>query len=89
MNTKLLFEKAKAAGINEIEVYSVKTTNSEIGVFNHNVENLNSSTTFVSHVRGAYNGHLGSVYLENNKLELTTEQLLKAFELYKNSRINN
>ena len=68
MNTKLLFEKAKAAGINEIEVYSVKTTNSEIGVFNHNVENLNSSTTFVSHVRGAYNGHLGSVYLENNKL---------------------
>ena len=68
MNTKLLFEKAKAAGINEIEVYSVKSTKSEIGVFNHNVENLNSSTTFVSHVRGAYNGQLGSVYLENNKL---------------------
>ena len=68
MNTKILFEKAKEAGINEIEVYSVKTTRSEIGVFNHQVENLNSSTTCVSHIRGAYNGHLGSVYLENNKL---------------------
>ena len=68
MDTKLLFEKAKEAGINEIEVYRVKTTRSEIGVFNHQIENLTSSTSDVSYVRGAYNGHLGSVYVENNKL---------------------
>ena len=70
MDTKLLFEKALAAGINEIEVYRVKTTRSEIGIFNHQVENLTSSTSDVSYVRGAYNGHLGSVYLENNKLSI-------------------
>ena len=70
MDTKLLFEKAKEAGINEIEVYSVKTTRSEIGVFNHQIENLTSSTSNVSYIRGAYNGHLGSVYVENNKLSV-------------------
>ena len=70
MDTKLLFEKAKEAGINEIEVYRVKTTRSEIGVFNHQIENLTSSTSDVSYVRGAYNGHLGSVYVENNKLSV-------------------
>ena len=68
MDTKVLFEKAKEAGINEIEVYRVKTTKSEIGIFNHQIENLNSSTSNVCYVRGAYNGHLGSVYLENNNL---------------------
>ena len=41
MDTKLLFEKAKNAGITEIEVYRQKTTNSEIGIFNHQVESLN------------------------------------------------
>ena len=68
MDKKVLFEKAKLAGITEIEVYSVKTTHSEIGIFNHQVETQNSSTSNVSHIRGAYNGHLGSVYLENNNL---------------------
>ena len=70
MDTKLLFEKAKAAGIDEIEVYRVKTTKAEIGIFNHEVENLNSSTSNVSYIRGAYNGHLGSLYLENNELSV-------------------
>ena len=70
MDTKLLFEKAKEAGINEIEVYRVKTTRSEIGVFNHQIENLTSSTSDVSYIRGAFNGHLGSVYVENNKLSV-------------------
>ena len=74
MDTKLLFEKAKEAGINEIEVYRVKTTSSEIGIFDHQIENLNSSTSNVCHIRGAYNGHLGSVYLENN--ELSVEEII-------------
>ena len=70
MDTKLLFEKAKEAGILEIEVYRVKTTKSEIGIFNHSVETLESSSTDVSYIRGAYNGHLGSVYTENNNLSV-------------------
>ena len=70
MDTKLLFEKAKEAGISEIEVYRQKITNSEIGIFNHQVETLNSSTSDVCYIRGAYNGHLGSLYLENNNLSM-------------------
>ena len=70
MDTKLLFEKAKEAGISEIEVYRQKNTHSEIGIFNHQVETLNSSTIDVCHIRGAYNGHLGSLYLENNDLSI-------------------
>lgn len=78
MNTKLLFEKAKEAGILEIEVYRVKTTESEIGIFNHNVETLNSSTSDVSYIRGAYNGHLGAVYTENNNM--STEDIINTIK---------
>lgn len=70
MDTKLLFEKAKEAGISEIEVYRVKTSASEIGIFNHQVETVNSNSSNVFYVRGAYNGHLGSVYSENNNLSV-------------------
>ena len=70
MDTKLLFEKALEAGIKEIEVYRVKTTRSEVGIFNHEVENFSSSTSNVSYIRGAYNGHLGAVYLEDNKISV-------------------
>lgn len=70
MDTKLLFEKALEAGISEIEVYRSKSSASEIGVFNHEVETLNSHSTNVCHIRGAYNGHLGSVYVENNELSV-------------------
>ncbi len=70
MDTKLLFEKALEAGISEIEVYRQKTTHSEIGIFNHQIETLNSSTSDVYYIRGAYNGHLGSLYLENNELSV-------------------
>lgn len=70
MNTKLLFEKALEAGITEIEVYRSKKSASEIGIFNHQVETLNSNSLNVCHIRGAYNGHLGSVYLENNELSV-------------------
>ena len=70
MDTKLLFEKALEAGIKEIEVYRVKTTRSQIGIFNHKVEDFSSSTSDVSYIRGAYNGQLGSVYLEDNKLSI-------------------
>ena len=44
MDTKLLFEKALEAGITEIEVYRSKKSASEIGIFNHKVETLNSNS---------------------------------------------
>lgn len=68
MDNKLLFKEALEAGISEIEVYTVKKSASEIGIFNHQIETLNSNSTNVSYVRGAYNGHLGAVYVENNNL---------------------
>ena len=68
MDNKVLFKEALEAGISEIEVYTVKKSASEIGIFNHEVETLNSNSTNVSYVRGAYNGHLGAVYVENNNL---------------------
>lgn len=70
MDTKLLFEKALEAGITEIEVYRSKSSASEVGIFNHQIETLNSHSTNVCHIRGAYNGHLGSIYLENNELSV-------------------
>lgn len=70
MDIKLLFERAKEAGILEIEVYRVKNTESSITIFNHEVEGLQSSSTDVCHIRGAYNGHLGSLYVENNNLSI-------------------
>ena len=68
MNIKTLFQEAKEAGVLEIEVYRVKKTDSKISAFNHQVEDLKSSSTDVCYVRGAYNNHLGAVYVENNKL---------------------
>ena len=68
MDVKVLFADAKEAGITEIEVYTVKKSASEIGIFNHEVETLRSNSTNVSYIRGAYNGHLGAVYVENNNL---------------------
>ena len=70
MDTKLLFEKALEAGITEIEVYRSKKSASEVGIFNHQVETLNSNSLNVCYIRGAYNGHLGSVYVENNNLSV-------------------
>ena len=70
MDTKLLFEKALEAGISEIEVYRSVKSASEIGIFNHQVETINSNSTNVCYIRGAYNGHLGSVYVENNNLSV-------------------
>lgn len=70
MDTKLLFERAKEEGVLEIEVYRVKKTESSITIFNHQVEGLQSSSTDVCYIRGAYNGHLGSVYVENNNLSV-------------------
>lgn len=70
MDTKLLFEKALEAGITEIEVYRSKSSASEVGIFNHQIETLNSHSTNVCYIRGAFNGHLGSVYLENNELSI-------------------
>ena len=70
MDTKLLFAAAKEAGLNEIEVYRLKTVSSNISVFNHEVDDMKSSSSDVCYIRGSYNGHLGAVYLENNNMSV-------------------
>jgi len=70
MDTKLLFQKAKEAGILEIEVYRVKKSETSITIFNHEVDKLESNSTDVCHIRGAYNNHLGSIYVENNNVSI-------------------
>ena len=70
MDTKLLFTAAKEAGLNEIEVYRLKTVSSNISVFNHEVDDMKSSSSDVCYIRGSYNGHLGAVYLENNNMSV-------------------
>lgn len=65
MNYIELFEKAKAAGIESIEVYEEKTKGLEINVFNRRVEKNVASQTLGVAVRGSYKGKMGYVAVEN------------------------
>ncbi len=68
MDNKKLFQVAAQAGIKEIEVYTVLKVESSISSFNNAIEDLHSSKTQVSYVRGAYNNQLGAMYVENNQI---------------------
>lgn len=68
MDTKKLFSVAKANGIDEIEVYSVEKSESSISSFNNTIDDIQSSKTKVSYIRGAYNGQLGAMYVENDNI---------------------
>lgn len=68
MDNKRLFAVAEAAGIKEIEVYTVERSESSISVFNNTIDDLQSSSTKVSYVRGAYNNQLGAMYVENENI---------------------
>ncbi|MBQ8302729.1 MAG: TldD/PmbA family protein [Clostridia bacterium] len=66
MNFKILEESCRAAGINEVEVYrtlaegaAVSTTNKELD------QNMTYSRDEV-YVRGVYDGHISTVYVEND-----------------------
>lgn len=65
MNYQLLIEKAKQAGIQEIEVYAQKHEGLEINIFKRRVEKNVLSKTEGLAVRGIYQGKMGYVSLEN------------------------
>ena len=61
-----LVTKAKELGINEIEVYSVKQSGVDMEFFDGSIDANTTKMTDVMCVRGVYNGHLSTVYTENN-----------------------
>ncbi|MDF2698806.1 MAG: pmbA [Haloplasmataceae bacterium] len=65
MNFKLLIEKAKLAGINEIEIYSEHNEGLKITLFEAKVDKYVLSNTVGLAVRGIYCGKMGYVSVEN------------------------
>ena len=65
MDFNKLKEAAFAAGIKEIEVYTMHKNGIEISAFNGVVENNTSYSTDVMAVRGVYNNQICTVYEEN------------------------
>ena len=65
MDFNKLKEAALAAGITEVEVYSVHKHGIEISAFNGVVENNTSYSTNVMAVRGVYNNQITAFYEEN------------------------
>lgn len=66
MNFELLKQEALKLGINEIEVYSVKTKGIDMSFFDGAVEGNTTSFEDLLCVRGVYNNHIATVYTENN-----------------------
>ena len=65
MDFNKLKEAAFAAGIKEIEIYTMHKNGIEISAFNGVVENNTSYSTDVMAVRGVYNNQICTVYEEN------------------------
>jgi PmbA protein len=65
MNFDLLFEKAKQAGITDLEIYAEKKKGLEISVFAGKVEKNVMSRTNGLAIRGIYKGQMGYVSVEN------------------------
>ena len=66
MNFKLLQEEASKLGINEIELYSVKSNGVDMDFFDGVIEANTTSLTDVLCVRGVYNNHIATIYTEKN-----------------------
>ena len=65
MNFNLLKEEALKLGINEIELYSVKSKGIDMSFFDGAVEGNTTAFEDVLCVRGVYNNHIATVYTEN------------------------
>lgn len=64
MEFKVLEAKAKQRGIEEIEIYEVKTNGLEMTCFDGEIEQNTTSMTHVFCIRGVYNHQLATVYTE-------------------------
>lgn len=73
-----LFTEAKLAGISEIDVYRLTKKETSISIFNHSVDSQKVSVLSAAYYRGAYNGHLGSIYVENDNM--SPEEIINAIK---------
>ena len=64
MDFEKLLAEAKKEGINELEVYEVKTENSSIETFNGIIDKNVVSNTHIFSIRGVYNDHIVSITTE-------------------------
>ena len=66
MNFKLLEEKAKLAGIKEIELYTKEDNKISFNVFDNEINKKTIAKTKVFCIRGVYNNKLATIYTEND-----------------------
>ena len=80
MNFEKLKNAAIEAGINEIEIFVVKSNSIEISAFNGVIENNTSADTDVLAIRGVYNNQICTVYEENNNDEMIPSIIAKIID---------
>ena len=66
MEFSKIYEKAKKLGIEEIEVYSVKSNGIDMSFFDGVIDGNTTEMSNVMCVRGVYGGHIATVYTERN-----------------------
>lgn len=66
MNTKLLIEKAKQAGIDTIEIYSQQAEKQSINVYEQKVDSFTIAQSGGMAVRGLYNEKMGNCFIEED-----------------------
>jgi PmbA protein len=76
MNVNKFFALAAEKGLEATEVVIVRSTSTEMGVYNSSVENYTMSTTINIYARGIYNGQMG--FAMSEKDDKTTAQYLVA-----------
>lgn len=66
MEFQYIYEKAKKLGIEQLEVYSVKSNGVDMSFFDGVIDGNTTAMTNVMCVRGVYNGHIATVYTEKS-----------------------
>ena len=71
MEFKTLEAKCKAKNITEVEIYRIKAEGVSISTFNGVVDNNQIYEKNEMYIRGVYNGHIVSLYVENDSEDET------------------
>lgn len=74
MNVNKFFALAAEKGLEATEVVIIRSTSTEMGVYNSSVENYTMATTINIYARGIYNGQMG--FAMSEKDDKTTAQYL-------------
>ena len=70
MNVNELINKAKKAGISDIEVYQVISETTSISLFNGEIDKSNINSANVYNIRAIYNGKMAGYTFENQDADL-------------------